>query len=194
MRPQQRWRKTWRTTCAGPVTRSRAGISRRSSLASRAAPALRNRCPACAESLEALSLDPFQASIRIFKTELCRVPCAPNPLLHFLVLLVLWISHRVHKFGVTGASAAVLWRAGVGSAQTDLMFEVGVGRQDLFDENLVLPTIPEVVFVNELLLRPRREIGHGVALLVQHLGVPFAVRLAVISAPSSSAERRGGKE
>src|ERR1035441_1494013 len=129
----------------------------------------------------ALSLDPFQASVRMLKAEPCRVPRAANPFLHFLVLLVLWISHRVHKFGVTGASAAVLWRASVGSAQTDRMFEVRVGRQDLFDENLVLPTIAQVVFVNELLLRPRREIGHGVALLVQHLGVPFAVRLAVIN-------------
>jgi hypothetical protein len=32
-----------------------------------------------------------------------------------LVLLALWISHRVCKFGVAAASAAVLWRAGVGS-------------------------------------------------------------------------------
>src|ERR1019366_7478492 len=131
----------------------------------------------------ALSLDPFQASVRGLKAKLRRIPRAPNPFLHFLVLLVLWISHRLHKVGVAGASAAILWRAGVGSAQADRMFEVRVGRQDLFDENLVLPTIAEVVFVNKLLLRPRREIGHGVALLVQHLGVPFAVRLAVISAP-----------
>src|ERR1019366_6964629 len=155
----------------------------RSSLASRAAPALRNRCPACAESPEALCLDPFQTSLSILKAEPCRVPRAADPFLHFLVLLVLWISHRVHKFSVAGASSAVLWRAGVGSAQTDRMFEVGVGRQDLFNENLVLPTIAEVVFVNKLPLRPRREIGHVVALLGQHLVVPFAVRLAVISAP-----------
>ena len=76
---------------------------------------------------------------------MCRVPRASDPFLHFLVLLVLGISHRLHKIGVAGASAAVLWRVGVGSAQTDRMFEVGVWRQNLLDHDLVFPVVAEVV-------------------------------------------------
>jgi len=111
-----------------------------------------------------------------------------------LVLLVLRISHRVHKFGVAVASAAVLWRAGVGSAQTDGMFEVGVRRQGFFKHDFVFPIVAEVVLVGEPRLHRRREIGHGIALLVEHpgvFGVPFAVRLAykeakaLIEAPSA---------
>ena len=132
-----------------------------------------------------LSLDPFQASVRILKAEPYRVPYASDPLLHLLVLLVLGISQRVHKFGVAVASTAVLRRAGVGSAQTNGMFEVGVRRQGFFKHDFVFPIVAKVVFVGELRLHCRRKIGHGIALLVEHpgvFGVPFAVRLAVINA------------
>src|ERR1035437_9826304 len=54
--------------------------------------------------------------------------------------------------------------------------------QCLLHENLMLPTIAEVVLVNELLLRHRREVSHGVLLLVQRLGaevVPLTVGYAI---------------
>lgn len=75
----------------------------------------------------------------MLKPEQRRVPRPANPFLHFLVLLVLWISQRRQQVVVAVGAAAILRWADVGSSQTDRMFEVGVGRQALFDLNIVLP-------------------------------------------------------
>ena len=124
--------------------------------------AARSRCPSCVGNPKALSLDPFQTSVRILWAKPSRVPLAADPLLHLLVLFVFRFSQCREQFVVAVDAAAILWRARVASGQTGRMFECGVGRQDLFDEDLVLPTVAEVVFVDELLLRERREVRHGV--------------------------------
>jgi hypothetical protein len=77
-------------------------------------------------NLKALSFNPFHASVRGLKAEPRRIPRAPNPLLYLLVILVLRISQRREQVVVAGDAAAILLRSGVGSAQTNWMFEVRV--------------------------------------------------------------------
>ena len=125
-----------------------------------------------------LSLEPLQTSVRGLQVEPARVPLATDPFFHLLVLLVFRVSQCHQQFIVAVDAAGVLWRARVSSGQTERMSEGGVGRQDPFDKNLVLPTIAEVVFVNELPLRHRREVSHRVLLLVEHLAAQV-VELAV---------------
>src|SRR5262249_53743310 len=78
------------------------------------------------------------------------------------MLGVLGIADRFQKTRVAPDAPAILGRTGPFTREADRVALPLVPRQDLFHEQLVLPTIPEIVFIKELALltQPKRREGH----------------------------------
>jgi hypothetical protein len=81
-----------------------------------------------------------------------RIELASHPFQHLVMLGVLWIADRFQKTRVAPDAPAILGRTGPFAREADGVTLPLVPRQDLFHEQLVLPAIPEIVFIEELVL------------------------------------------
>jgi hypothetical protein len=87
--------------------------------------------------------------VRAVEVEELWIPVFADPFAPFVVIGMLGIGHRVEKVCVAGPAAHVLRRARPCTFQAARRRRTGAGRKDLFDHDLVLPGITEVVLVDE---------------------------------------------
>ena len=83
-----------------------------------------------------------------------------KPLLPGRVFLVFRIFEDLQKIFISPRSAAILRRTGSGYFETDGGHSPFC-RQDLFHQQLVFPTVSEVVFIEDLVLEGKGEILEG---------------------------------
>ena len=66
---------------------------------------------------------------------------------------------------IAGDAAAIIRRTRICASQTNDVFETGFRRQHFFHDNLVLPAVAKIVFVDEFRLCSGRNVGKREALL-----------------------------
>ena len=137
--------------------------------------------------------EPLQSGIGLVQIKPPRVPIIAEPFFHVFMVGVLWVGDDFEHLVIAGDAAAIIRRTRIFAGQTNDVFETGVRRQNFFRDNLVLPAVAKIVFVGEFRLRAGRNVGNGVALLVQFFaahaakfGIGPAVESAV--APVGSAD------
>src|SRR5262245_53158869 len=79
---------------------------------------------------------------------------APYPVHHLLMLGVLGVADGFQQTRIAPDAPTILGRAGAFPRETERVALPRLQRQDFFHEQLVLPAIPEIVFVHQLVLRP----------------------------------------
>ena len=78
----------------------------------------------------------------------------PYPLLQLVMLGVLGVADCFQQTRIAPDATTILGRAGAFPRETERVALPRLQRQDFFHEQLVLPAIPEIVFVSQLVLRP----------------------------------------
>src|SRR5258705_12574358 len=82
---------------------------------------------------------------------------------------MLFVGEDFDHFKVATNPAAILRGAGVRAGETNGMFALGIGRQNLLDEYLVLPAVAEIVLINKIAFHRRSHFSDGVAFLADGL-------------------------
>jgi hypothetical protein len=91
----------------------------------------------------------LEGLVRAVEVEELRIPVSGDPFAPVVVIGMPGVGHRVEKVCIAGLAAHVLRRARPCTAQAARRRRTGAGRQDLFDRDLVLPGVTEVVLVDE---------------------------------------------
>ncbi len=91
------------------------------------------------------------------------------------MLLILRVGDRLQTIDVAGPPTAIFWWAGPCAFEADGISCLGVGRRKALEQDLVLPTVAEIVLVNPLgsLGRLREEFAQKHAPLVLELDPPI---------------------
>src|SRR6185312_11365083 len=97
-----------------------------------------------------------------------RIELATGPGEHALVLLVVWIGNLRHERGVAGTPADILRRARALAAGHARVSHTGLRLLDRLEDDVMLPAIAKVVFVDESILGALQEI--------RDFGTPLAHR------------------
>ena len=95
-----------------------------------------------------------QFAVHGIEVEPLRVKLAADPFQHILVALVLRVAYRLKELGVAPDPAAVLGRARPLTLDAAGILDLRLWVQGLFEDDLVLPGIAEVIFVGESGLPP----------------------------------------
>ena len=93
-----------------------------------------------------------------------------KPFQQFLIAAVFGVGDSFEQVVVAGDTTAILGRSGAGAGQTSDGFGRSA-RQDFFDEDFVLPTVTEVILVDQPVLGGMEQVAEPELLFVMMLGV-----------------------
>ena len=125
------------------------------------------------------TFEPPEAVVDCCKVKVSRIPGAADPFFHGFVLLVLGIAERLEEVALEARDAAGIFRrTRVRARQTDWMLELWIGWKDFFEEEVVNPTVAEIVFVKDFSFGRGQKVGDSEPAFIVHLASErFVVRL-----------------
>src|SRR5665811_972752 len=91
----------------------------------------------------------LEGLVRAVEVEELRIPSSADPFAPVVVIGMPGVGQRLEEVCVAGPAAHVLRRARPCTFQAAGRRRTWAGREDLFDHDLVLPGVTEVVFVDE---------------------------------------------
>src|SRR5438445_6898120 len=91
---------------------------------------------------------------------------ATDPLHHVLVLGMRGIADRSEEIGISRNAAAVVGRAGALAADAARHRNARGGREDFFEHDLVLPSVAEIVLVDDGVFFPAEHLVEAETILV----------------------------
>ena len=99
----------------------------------------------------------MQHSIDARQIELVGIECAAQPRKHFGVFGIPGIANRLHKISVAPHPADIFRRTSALTVQTARIARALFGLQDFLDDDVMLPTIAEIVEIDETVRNRRRD-------------------------------------
>src|ERR1035438_7280546 len=97
---------------------------------------------------EWLNFDSLEVLVERIEAECFWIVGLAEPLQQFLTFGMFWVCHGFDQVFVTGNTTAVFGRPRAGAVDASDDF-VGDSWEELFDEDLMLPAVAKVVFVDE---------------------------------------------
>ena len=99
----------------------------------------------------------FQGAVHSIHAEFSRIKILFQPLDQMLVIRVLGIGNHSQQVIISINAATILWRTGILARSADGISHGWIRRQNLLNEDVVQPTVTEIIFVEELFPRCRSE-------------------------------------